>query len=300
MASEVRSAGLTPGATRSDLTLPGIRLSVLHWLPTGPHAAAGGAVRGEIVLLHGLHGSAATQVRFATALTDEGWSVRALDLPGHGHSAWLDDEGLPLHDQETVQPSVYRLDRLGDVVARALGLLELPSPPVVIGHSWGAGVAAASILERAPLGRAILIDPPFMSAPATAELVSELEARLRPDLDAARAVLLAENPDWDPDDLETTAEALTQASPLALGAAAVENGDGPYRFLQRWRAERPRARVDIICGSPKNGGLVPWRARQILRILLGRGHVHYLRQAGHSPQFTHMNDVMRLMRRLLG
>jgi hypothetical protein len=57
--------------------------------------------------------------------------------------------------------------------------------------------------------------------------------------------------------------------------------------------------VDAIVGDPKNGGLVPTRARLALRLALGRGRVHYLREAGHSPQESHFPQFMALLERLL-
>jgi alpha-beta hydrolase superfamily lysophospholipase len=49
----------------------------LHWDPDGP-------ARGRVALLHGMMSTAATWWRIGPALAAMGWSVDALDLPGHG------------------------------------------------------------------------------------------------------------------------------------------------------------------------------------------------------------------------
>jgi pimeloyl-ACP methyl ester carboxylesterase len=283
----------TLGATRSFVALPGLKVGVLHW------GAANGSARGEVVLLHGLSGSAATQSPVAATLAQAGWSVRALDLPGHGWSHWVDEDAGQKLDPDSVEAAAYGLDRVARAIAGALRALSLAPPVSLVGHSWGAGVAAASILEGAPVSRLVLVDPPFLTAEASADLTAELVSELRPDTAAAYAVVSELEPGADPIALAARAEALTQASELAIIAAASETGYGPFEFLARWRAARPGVRVDAIVGDPKHGGLVPTRARLALRLVLGRGRVHYLRDAGHSPQESDFPRFMALLEGLL-
>jgi pimeloyl-ACP methyl ester carboxylesterase len=283
----------TLGAERSFVGLPGLKVGVLHW------RAANGTSIGEVVLLHGLSGSAATQAPVAATLAKAGWSVRALDLPGHGWSHWVDDDAGRTLDPDSVEAAAYGLDRVARAIAGALRMLALAPPVALIGHSWGAGVAAAAILEGAPVSRLVLVDPPFLTAEGSADLTAELVSELRPDTDAAYSVASELEPGADPIALAARAEALTQASQLAIMAAASETGYGPFEFLARWRAARPKIRVDAIVGDPRNGGLVPTRARLALRLVLGRGRVHYLREAGHSPQESHFPQFMALLEGLL-
>jgi pimeloyl-ACP methyl ester carboxylesterase len=283
----------TLGAERSFVGLPGLKVGVLHW------RAADATPLGEVVLLHGLSGSAATQAPMAATLAQAGWSVRALDLPGHGWSHWVDEDGGRTLDPDSVEAAAYGLDRVARAIAAALRALALTPPVALIGHSWGAGVAAAAILEGAPVSRVVLVDPPFLTAEGSADLTAELVAELRPDPDAALSVASELEPGADPIALAARAEALTQASELAIMAAASETGYGPFEFLARWRAARPNVRVDAIVGDPKNGGLVPTRARLALRLVLGRGRVHYLREAGHSPMESHFPQFMALLAGLL-
>jgi pimeloyl-ACP methyl ester carboxylesterase len=320
------TAGLdhTLGATSAVIELPpsdgvpGARLAVLRWRPASgagdPRRASGldshprrwGRRRTfrqetsrEVVMLHGLSGSAATQAPVAAALAAEGWSVRAIDLPGHGRSRWLGEDGLAVPDPESLDPGLYGLDRIARTVARAIDALGLDERPILVGHSWGAGIAVATVLERAPVSRLILVDPPFLSVQGALDLANDLAADLSPDLEEARAVAIEAEPNATEIDLAARAEALSQASALAVRSAASQTGYGPFELLSRWRAAKPAITVDVICGSPANGGLVPARARLALWFFLGRGRVHYLRDAGHSPQNSHFAQFMTLLRRLL-
>jgi pimeloyl-ACP methyl ester carboxylesterase len=282
-------------ADRQSLDLPTIRFDVLRWTPRGPAEANGR----DAILLHGLAGTAATQAPVAAALAERGWSVRALDLPGHGWTRWLRPDGEPVDDPESVDPSVYRLDELGRLIGDAVRALQLPRPPVLIGHSWGAGVAVAAVLEHAPIERAVLVDPPFLTADASLSLANDLVGALRPDVASAAEVLVSQGFPSDDQQLAIAAEGLTVASPLAILSAARENAYGPDRFLDWWRTSKPKARVDIIAGDPAAGGLIPAIARPALTMLLGRGHVHHMPGAGHTPQFTHFEQFIALLARIL-
>lgn len=281
-------------AERESIDLPEIRFSVLHW------PAQNGAHNGrDALLLHGLGGIAATQSPVGAALADRGWSVRALDLPGHGRTTWLAPDGNPVGDPEAVEPARYRLDRLGQLIGDAIRALGLTRNPVVVGHSWGAGVAAAAVLEHAPIERAVLVEPPFLTADASRSLAEDLVSSLRADAASAAEHLVAQGMSADDPQLAYAAEALALASPLAIRSAATENAYGPERFLEWWRRSRPRARVDVIAGDPVAGGLVPAIARPALTMLLGRGRVHYMPGAGHTPQLSHFHQYMELLSRIL-
>jgi pimeloyl-ACP methyl ester carboxylesterase len=281
-------------ADRDSLDLPEIRFSILRWRP-----GAGSENGRDVVLLHGLGGTAATQTPVGAALARRGWSVRAIDLPGHGWTRWLAPSGEPLDDPESVERSRYRLDALGRLIGEAVRALGFGTPPVVIGHSWGAGVAAAAVLEHAPVERAVLVEPPFLTADASATVAQDLAASIRADTASATENLVAQGMSPDDPQLPFAAEALTLASPLAILSAASENAYGPEHFLEWWRRSRPRARVDVVAGDPNAGGLVPAIARPALTMLLGRGRVHYMPGAGHNPQLTHFNEYMELLTRIL-
>lgn len=97
---------------------------------------AEGARRGDVVLIHGASGNSADMmVPLAGPLTKAGFRVFAPDRPGHGWSERADDDAA---SSPARQAAVLRaaLSRLG--VTRAS----------VVGHSWGATVAAALALDH--------------------------------------------------------------------------------------------------------------------------------------------------------
>ena len=265
----------------------GIRFAGLVWRPTGSGPGSGR----QAVLLHGVQNCAATMVRIARAMAGDGWRCVALDLPGHGATRWLDSAE---DDARYQRANVVRL------VGAAIGTLA--EHPIVIGHSWGGDTALALAAAGAELEHAVLIDPPHMSfAEYDAMAVREV-AELRPgDLPAARAVVDAAGLLKHPLDREAKAEALAQASAIAVDA--VLRADGAWRPVEsarRWSALERRSPVDIIAGEPAAGGLLADDDIAELRALLGSERVHVLAGAGHSPQRTDFERFWPLLREVLG
>ncbi|MEM6929183.1 MAG: alpha/beta fold hydrolase [Myxococcota bacterium] len=87
--------------------------STLHW---GPDRA-----RGRVLCMHGWEGRATQFGRLAERLVDDGWSVVALDGPGHGASP--EEQAHPLAFARALQD-----------VDRELGPFD-----AAVGHSMGAG-----------------------------------------------------------------------------------------------------------------------------------------------------------------
>lgn len=95
-----------------------------------------GAPRGDVVLIHGASGNGADMmVALAAPLTQAGFRVIAPDRPGHGWSARPDDA-----DQASParQAAILRAALAQAGVTRA----------TIVGHSWGATVAAALALDH--------------------------------------------------------------------------------------------------------------------------------------------------------
>ena len=139
------------------LTTPttGIQMHYRDW---------GGSGR-PILLLHGLASSSRIWDLVAPRLTDYG-RVVALDQRGHGASAKPDDG----YDFTTIVA-----DAQGAVTA--LGLLD----PVVIGHSWGAGVALAYAAHAPACPGVALVDGGLMDMQARPGATwEETAARLAP------------------------------------------------------------------------------------------------------------------------
>jgi pimeloyl-ACP methyl ester carboxylesterase len=119
--------GPPPVARRQILVDGGRGLSALVWGERDP----------DVVFLHGRAQNAHTWDTVGLALRARvpGASFVALDLPGHGHSAWRDD-----HD--------YGPDALADDVAAALDQLA-PAARLLVGMSLG-GLTALAMLARNP------------------------------------------------------------------------------------------------------------------------------------------------------
>jgi len=281
-------SGANPRAGTEPVTVEGdgILFTGLRWGSTGTGAGIGRMA----VLLHGVQSSAATMARTARALAADGWNVVALDMPGHGATTWLDGR----EDRE-------RYERANVVRLVATAVAAVADRAALIGHSWGADTALAIAAGGARLERTVLIDPPSLT-PAEAEALGASEiAELRPgDLAAARALIEAAGIISDPVDIAAKAEALTQASALAILAALRSPGAWqPLVDARRHPALPGRTPLDVILGDPAVGGLMPWPVIGDLRTILGVGHVHVLAGAGHSPQRTDFERFWPLLRGIL-
>jgi pimeloyl-ACP methyl ester carboxylesterase len=275
------------GTESVGIECDGIHFGGLAWRPTGSGPGSGR----QAVLLHGVQSSAATMARTARALAADGWHCTALDMPGHGWTRWLDGAE---DDARYERRNVVRL--VGAAVA------TVADGPALVGHSWGADIALSMAASGVDIERAVLIDPPALTAAEGEGLVASEVGELRPgDLPAARAVIEAAGVIRDPLDIAAKAEALTQASARAILAAFRSPGAWqPGVDVRRWLALARRAPIDIIAGEPAAGGLLPDVVVTQLRGLLGADRVHVMRDAGHSPQRTDFDRFWPLLRAILG
>jgi pimeloyl-ACP methyl ester carboxylesterase len=123
----------TPSVARRRTELPdGRHLSALAWGDT----AAGDAV----VFLHGGSQNAHT---WDTVILALGRPAVAVDLPGHGHSAWRDDRA-------------YNPRNIADDVAVAVAELA-PGAPAIVGMSLGGLVTNAVAARHPELARRLVV-----------------------------------------------------------------------------------------------------------------------------------------------
>ena len=261
------------------------------------------------MILHGVTGNAMSWGGVGTSLAQQGWTVDALDLPGHGRTRWTDGDGRPVRDQESVGAARYDLRHVGELVARAIralpshlpdaGIASLPPAPAILGHSWGAGVAIMAIDAGAPVTRLVLLDPPFMTPGQGAEMAESFAAELQPgmDIDAARALVREQGEAGE--SVEARAHAIVETSPLAADAIARGGPWDPVEVMAAWRARHPDLPVDVIAGDPSAGGLIPPPILRLLRTALGPSRVHEMPGLGHSPNREDRQRFMQVLGEVL-
>jgi pimeloyl-ACP methyl ester carboxylesterase len=242
------------------------RLSYLDWGGDGP----------ALVLLHGITSSARAWWRAAPALSELGYHVYALDLPGHGQSDETDD---------------HRIVNIAALVAAAMRELGLREA-VALGHSWGGATAlalASSEEGRALLNRVALVDPALRGSPATgaARLPNYLVGLGDPP-EQTLPTVRANNPDWHEYDVFWKGEAFQQCRADAVRGLFL--GSGEWDFTNKF------AEVDIplllLVADPRYTVIAPdtlAAAEGSLRPGLGRliaipGTTHnMLRGDGYAP-----------------
>lgn len=99
--------------------------------------------RPPILFVHGLGHGAWVWEPWMEQAADAGWPCYAVDLRGHGES-----EG----DQDLLRRTTLR-HYVHDVMQ---AITELPSPPVLVGHSMG-GMIVQHVLERYPARAGVLV-----------------------------------------------------------------------------------------------------------------------------------------------
>lgn len=240
-----------------------------------------------LLLIHGVTSNAETFWRVGPAVAAAGRQVVAVDMPGHGRTGgWR---------------GRHRFAEIAtDVVAfaRAAGL-DRPGL-AVLGHSWGAMVAAALPAAGLRPDRLVLLDPPVQPVEVMAQMTNDPIERLYPSFDAAAAAVRAANPGWAEGDIDSKALGLTGFLPEAVLAVLLENGDwdgGLASLADPAAADIP---TWVIRGAPDSGCLVPDAALPAFRARIGRDHVFTIAGAPHSPQRTHPEATVLAILRALG
>ncbi|MEO8274136.1 MAG: alpha/beta hydrolase [Chloroflexota bacterium] len=277
--ADVAAALAAPGAgTPGWIEAGGIRWATMSW---------GAAGDPPILLLHGVTSNSAIWWRVGPALAAAGRHVIAIDMPGHGKTQGWQGRHRFIETAEDVAGFV-----------RAAGL-DRPDL-AVIGHSWGAMVAAhlpaAGIRPR----EVVLLDPPALTVAQFEVFAQDPTEQPYPNVDAAAAAMRTANPTWSDGDIAAKALSLTEFNPDAVLAVLLENGDWDAAIAGSRTAMAAGVPVWIIRGEWATGCLIPDALVPRLESELGRDHVITIRNAPHSPQRTHPEATVLAMLRALG
>jgi pimeloyl-ACP methyl ester carboxylesterase len=201
-----------------------------HW-----GAADGSGPRA--LLIHGITSSAATMWELGTGLADAGWSVTAVDLPGHGRSA--------------PAPS-YAFADVADALHDEFG----GGYDLYVGHSLG-GAVGTVLLARHPdtARRAVLIDPALL---VPDDRLAEIPAQLQADKALRVADVAAANPRWHPRTVEARVEATQAADVEAVRSWLADNS--PWDVTAA--ASRVSVPVSVLVASSESA-LAPSLAERL-------------------------------------
>jgi pimeloyl-ACP methyl ester carboxylesterase len=231
-----------------------------------------------LVLLHGFTDSGLCWPDAVRRWRDR-YRIVAPDARGHGESARFD-------------PVTGGSNRFEAMVADVVTVLEtiksegkVAGTPLLIGHSMGAGVAAAVLVTRPDLVRAaVLEEPPWFTMPDGGDRPAEPETPqqsvqpFRDDLEGAMARGRSGLPSWPEIELRPWAESKVQLDPSLTDREQIVR-KAPWIDV----ASAVIRQVLVVTGGRQEAVLVSDRSRQRLADL-GNRHltVEVVPGAGHT------------------
>jgi len=114
-------------------------LSAIRWSPEGSKSSSNNK---QILLVHGWESRATQMYGLVKDIIDQGYTVIAVDMPGHGHS-----KGSTSNAYIFAQTVQFMQEKLGHFYA-------------VIGHSMGAGATAIAVGKGLETDKLVLISGP--------------------------------------------------------------------------------------------------------------------------------------------
>jgi len=240
-----------------------------------------------LLLIHGVTSSAGTWWRVGPALAADGHRVVAVDLPGHGRTGhW---PGRPAF-ADTARSIA------GFAAAAGLDLPDLQ----VIGHSWGAMVAADLPAAGLRPSTIILLDPPALTHALMASLVHAANEQTHATMADAILAVRAANPEWVEGDVLAKAEALALLDESAARSVLLDNGDWDGGLAALSDPAAHGIDIWIIRGETATGGYLPEATLPAFAARIGEDRIVTIPGGPHSPHRTHLDEVMAAFRRALG
>jgi pimeloyl-ACP methyl ester carboxylesterase len=240
-----------------------------------------------VLLMHGVTSNAGIWWRVAPSLAAAGYHVIAIDMPGHGKTqAW--------HGRH--QFAETAADVAGFISAAGLDRADL----AVIGHSWGAMVAARLPGVGLSPRVIVLLDPPGLTVAQFEVFIQDPSEQLYPTVEEAAAAMRKANPTWTDGDIAAKARGLTEFNPDAVLAVLLENGDWDAAMSGARDARAAGVPVWIVRGEWDSGCFIPDALVPKLESVFSREHVITIRGAPHSAQRTHPEATLVALLRALG
>lgn len=264
----------SPGWVDSD----GRRWATMTWGAGGDPA---------VLLLHGVTSNREIWWRVGPAIAAAGYHVVAIDMPGHGKTqGWRGRHVF----SETAE------DVAGFIRASGLDGPDL----AVVGHSWGAMVAARLPGARIQPRVIALLDPPGLTVAQFEVFVRDPTEQPYATVEEAATAMRAANPTWSAGDVAAKAQGLAEFNADAVLAILLENGDWDAAMAGAREAQAAGVPMWVIRGEWDTGCLIPDALVPRLEAQLGRDHVITIRDAPHSPQRTHPEATMVALLRAIG
>jgi len=250
-----------------------------------------GGEKPPVILLHGFSDNALCWNRVPLALEEE-FDVILPDARGHGSSG-IGPEG--------VGPEVQARD-----VETLIQTLDL-NPPVVIGHSMGADVAARLAANRPDLVHGLVLeDPPWgdhlplnhldPQSPQYAQIRDDLLANRERSIDDLMALCQARHPTWDESERFQWAKAKHELRPEALNGWMEPRR--PWREVVR-ALQCPGL---LLTAAPERGGLITPEVAKEVATLWPHVQVVHFAEAGHSihreAYRPYIQTVLRFLRKI--
>ena len=281
--SDLPAAVSTALVRPSDGTVGSVDASGIAWrtISWGDPASA------PLLLAHGVTSNAGIWWRVGPALAAAGRRVVAVDMPGHGPG--------------TLWRGNHRFVETAEELAGFIGAADLDRPDLaVVGHSWGAMVAAHLPLAGIRPARLVLVDPPCLPLEHLRAITLESTEQRYESIDTARAAIRSEYPGWTARDVEAKAQALTEFDVDCVLSVLLRNGawDGGMAALRESAAEG--ISTWLIRGEWEMGGLISDKDAEAMEHQLGLGHVITIAGGPHSPQRTHPEATLLAILRALG
>lgn len=207
-------------------------------------------------------------------------------MPGHGQAAAWDGR-----------------HRFSDTAADLAGFIHhagLERPELaVVGHSWGAVVAAHLPQVGFRPANLILVDPPWLTLEQLEALTLEPSERRYDSFDEARAAVRANNPDWSGGDVVSKAHALTEYDPACVRVVLLRNGPFDAGMSALRHPDADGVPVWLINGEWSAGGCIPDEKLPEVRAQVGLDRAITIAGGPHSPHRSHPEaTVLAIMRAL--